>query len=165
MAMPASYTGDTACGGFLLQVVLYIEMQPQKFSSKRAKVAFLISLLKGKALLWEKAIWNADSAIINSYDAFMNHFKEVFGQSTGTLFVSDQLLQLHQGSSSISDYTLQFRMLAGTSWWNETALLSAYRQGSDPRIRAQMAIYEDSIGLESFMSSSVPEMPCPGALS
>uniref|UniRef100_A0A8C1ITY2 DUF4939 domain-containing protein n=1 Tax=Cyprinus carpio TaxID=7962 RepID=A0A8C1ITY2_CYPCA len=82
MAMPASYTGDTACGGFLLQVVLYIEMQSQKFSSKRAKVAFLISLLKGKALLWEKAIWNADSAIINSYDAFMNHSKEVFGHET-----------------------------------------------------------------------------------
>ncbi len=46
MAIPASYMGDAAgCGGFLLQVSLFIEMQPQKFTTKRSKVAFLISLL------------------------------------------------------------------------------------------------------------------------
>uniref|UniRef100_A0A673G128 DUF4939 domain-containing protein n=1 Tax=Sinocyclocheilus rhinocerous TaxID=307959 RepID=A0A673G128_9TELE len=71
------------CGGFLLQVDLFIEMQPQKFTMERSKVAFLISLLHGNALEWARAIWNADSAIINSYDAFKNHFKEVFGSTTG----------------------------------------------------------------------------------
>uniref|UniRef100_A0A673HBP4 DUF4939 domain-containing protein n=1 Tax=Sinocyclocheilus rhinocerous TaxID=307959 RepID=A0A673HBP4_9TELE len=77
MALPASYAGDAAvCGGFLLQVDLFIEMQPQKFTTERSKVAFLISLLNGNALEWARAIWNADSAIINSYDAFKNHFKE-----------------------------------------------------------------------------------------
>lgn len=71
MALPASYAGDAAeCGGFLLQVSLFIEMQPQKFTTERSKVAFLISLLCGKALLWARAIWNAQSTIINSYEAF-----------------------------------------------------------------------------------------------
>uniref|UniRef100_A0A671NDG5 DUF4939 domain-containing protein n=1 Tax=Sinocyclocheilus anshuiensis TaxID=1608454 RepID=A0A671NDG5_9TELE len=59
MAMPPSYVGDAAeCGSFLLQVPLYIEMQPQKFTTERTKVAFLISLLSGRALPWAKAIWN-----------------------------------------------------------------------------------------------------------
>ncbi len=40
------------CSGFLLQLSLFIEMQPQKFVSERSKVAFLISLLSGRALLW-----------------------------------------------------------------------------------------------------------------
>uniref|UniRef100_A0A673KVX5 DUF4939 domain-containing protein n=1 Tax=Sinocyclocheilus rhinocerous TaxID=307959 RepID=A0A673KVX5_9TELE len=94
MALPASYAGDAAvCGGFLLQVDLFIEMQPQKFTTERSKEAFLISLLNGKALEWARAIWNANSAIINSYDAFKNHFKEVFGSTTGELSVSDQLLR------------------------------------------------------------------------
>ncbi len=97
----------------------------------------MISLLTGKALLWARAIWNANSAITNSYDAFTNHFKEVFGSATGLLSVSDQLLQLRQGSSTTSDYTLQFRTLAATSGWNEAALHCAYRQGLDPRICAQ----------------------------
>ncbi len=113
MALPASYVGDTAeCGGFLLQVALFMEMQPQRFSTEHAKVAFLISLLTGKALLWARAIWIAKSVIINSYDAFTNHFKEVFNSATRALAVSDQLLRLSQGSSTPSDYTLQFRTLA-----------------------------------------------------
>ncbi len=154
MAMPASYAGDLAeCGGFL-QLALHIEMQPQKFPTERSKVAFLISLLSGRALLWAKAIWNAYSVIINSYEAFTNHFKEVFGSATGALSVSDQLLRLRQGTSSTNEYTLQFRTLAATSGWNEAALLSAYRQGLDSGIRAQMAIYDDSMGLESFIQKA-----------
>ncbi len=56
MAMPSAYAGDSAeCGGFL-QMALFIEMQPQKFPTERSKVAFLISLLSGRALLWARAI-------------------------------------------------------------------------------------------------------------
>uniref|UniRef100_A0A673JKH8 DUF4939 domain-containing protein n=1 Tax=Sinocyclocheilus rhinocerous TaxID=307959 RepID=A0A673JKH8_9TELE len=87
MAMPPSYAGDAAeCGGFLIQVVLFIEMQPQKFTTERTKVIFLISLLAGRELMWAKAIWNANSLIIIiiiSYEAFTKHFKEVFGNSNG----------------------------------------------------------------------------------
>ncbi len=106
MALLASYAGDAAgCGGFLLQVALFIEMQPQRFTMEHSKVAFLISLLNGKALIWPRAIWNAYINIINSYTAFTNHFKEVFGSDTGELSAPDQLLRLRQGSSTTSDYT------------------------------------------------------------
>lgn len=98
-----------------------------------------------------RQLWNAPSVIINSYEAFANHFKDVFGVAAGRLSVQDQLLQLRQRESSIDDYTLEFRTLAATSGWNEAALLSAYRLGLNPRIRAQMAIYDDNMGLESFM--------------
>ncbi|KAL0161124.1 hypothetical protein M9458_044849, partial [Cirrhinus mrigala] len=46
MAMPATFAGEAVeCSGFLLQVNLFIRMQPQLFTSDDAKVAFLISLL------------------------------------------------------------------------------------------------------------------------
>ncbi|XP_058604706.1 uncharacterized protein LOC131522871 isoform X2 [Onychostoma macrolepis] len=152
MALLAAYAGDSAeCGGFLLQMALYLEMQPQKFPTERSKVAFLISLLSGRALIWARAIWDANTAIINSYEAFTHHFKEVFGSSTGAFSVSDQLLRLRQGTSSTHGYTLQFRTLAASSGWNEAALISAYRQGLESTIRKQMAIYDDSLGLEGFM--------------
>ncbi len=119
MAMPAAYVGDSAeCGGFLLQLALYIEMQLQKFTTKRSKVPFLISLLSGRALSWARAIWNANSVIIDSYEAFTNHFKEVFGSA---LSVSEQLLCLRQGTSSTNEYTRQFLTLAATSGRNEVA--------------------------------------------
>ncbi|KAL0148462.1 hypothetical protein M9458_056272, partial [Cirrhinus mrigala] len=81
-AMPTTFAGEAAeCSSFLLQVNLYTQMQPQKFPSENAKVAFLISVLTG----------------------------------------------------------------------NEIALLGAYRQGLNPDIRAAMALYDNSIGLESFL--------------
>lgn len=57
MALPNSYSGEAAeCSSFLLQVNLYIEMHPGQFPTEQSKVAFLILLLTGKALLWAKAI-------------------------------------------------------------------------------------------------------------
>ncbi len=89
--------------------------------------------------------------IIHSYSAFTNHFKEVFGSDTGEISVSDQLLCQRQGSSTTSDYTRQLCTPAVTSGWNEAALHSAYRKGLDPHVCMQMAIYDDNIGLGSFM--------------
>ncbi len=89
-----------------------------------------------------------------------SHFKEVFGLSTGSLSIADQLIRLRQGDSSASDYTLQFRTLAASCGWNEAALLTAYCQGLDPQIRAQMAIYDDNIGLESFMQKAIKISQC-----
>ncbi|KAL0153949.1 hypothetical protein M9458_050706, partial [Cirrhinus mrigala] len=152
MAMPATFAGEAVeCSGFLLQVNLFIKMQPQLFTSEDAKVAFLISLLTSKALLWAKAIWNADNPIIHSYEQFTNHFTEVFSTTTEELATSDQLFRLHQGTSSVNHYTLHFRTLAAASGWNEKALLGAYRQGLNPDLRAAMALYDDSIGLEAFL--------------
>ncbi len=103
MALPTTYSGEAVeCGGFLLQLSLFIEMQPQQFASERSKVAFLISLLSGRALLWARAIWNSQSGIINSFDAFTTHFREVFDLCTGSLSIADQLIRLRQGTSSVS---------------------------------------------------------------
>ncbi|KAI2644120.1 Transposon Tf2-8 polyprotein [Labeo rohita] len=149
MALPTLFAREAAeCSGFLLQVQLYICMQPQQFPIEDAKVAFLTSLLTGKALRWAKAIWNADNPIFNSFEQFTSHFSEVFSTTTSVLTVSDQL---QQGSSSVHDYTIHFRTLAAASGWNEIALLGAFRQGLNPDIRAAMVLYDDSIGLEAFL--------------
>ncbi len=129
-------------------------MQPQQFMLECSKVAFVISLLSGQALLKAHTIWNPQSSI-NSFDAFSAHFREVFGLSTDSLSIADQLICLWQGTSSVSMYTLQFRILAASYGWNETALLTAYRQGLDPQIITQMAIYNENVGLESFIQKAV----------
>ncbi len=45
------------------------------------------------------------------------------------------------------DYTIHFHTLVTSSSWNEIALLSALPS----RVKQQMAIFEDSVGLESFL--------------
>ncbi|KAL0150361.1 hypothetical protein M9458_054363 [Cirrhinus mrigala] len=161
MAMPATYAGEAAeCSGFLLQINLFIQMQPQLFPLENAKVAFLISLLTGKALQWAKAIWDSENPIIHSYEQFTTHFSKVFSTTTGPLSTSDQHFRLQQGTASVNDYTLHFRTLAVASGWNETALLGAYRQGLNPDIRTAMALYDDSIGLESFLQRTTRVSQC-----
>lgn len=91
---------------------------------------------------------------MQTIDAFFVHFKDVFGTSTSGLSVHDELFRLLQANQAIHPhhkYTLHFRMLVASSDWNEVALLSAYRHGLNPRIRQQMAIYDNSMGLEAFM--------------
>ncbi len=63
------------CSGFLLQCSLYIQMQPDLFITDWSRVAFIISLLSGRALLWAWSIWNSNSPIVNSLDSFTTHFK------------------------------------------------------------------------------------------
>lgn len=84
----------------------------------------------------------------------------MFGQSASSLSLQDQLINLRQGKETVSDYTVQFRTLVAASGWNETALLFAYCQGLDPKIRIQMAIYDDTVGLESFMQKAIRISQC-----
>uniref|UniRef100_A0A8C1GQE7 DUF4939 domain-containing protein n=1 Tax=Cyprinus carpio TaxID=7962 RepID=A0A8C1GQE7_CYPCA len=81
--MPAPALAPASHGHSCFLLSLFFEMQQQRFTTTQTKVAFFISLLSGKVLLWAKAIWNAQSVIINSYKAFSNHFKEVFGVAAG----------------------------------------------------------------------------------
>ncbi len=73
------------------------------------------------------------------------------GISTSSLSVHEELFQLRQADWNIHEYTIHFRTLAASSGWNEIALLFAYRRGLNPKLRQQMAIFEDSVGLERFL--------------
>ncbi|KAI5606732.1 hypothetical protein C0J50_7543 [Silurus asotus] len=130
-------------------------MQPQRFPTERSKVAFFISLLSGKALAWAQSLWDAAGPVVNAYAPFTAHFLEVFSAASGVLTTADQLLSLHQGDDTITDYSLCFRTLAASSGWNESALLGVYRQGLSPEIRQAMAVYDDKVGLEGFIQKSI----------
>ncbi|KAK3561538.1 hypothetical protein QTP86_007782 [Hemibagrus guttatus] len=156
VATPAPFSGLAEdCNGFLLQCSLALEMQPHLYPDDRAKVAFIISGLDGKALRWAEPIWTQNNPIVTSLSSFIEHFKEVFGTPAWDSSVGERLCRLKQGVMTVSDYALQFWTLVAASGWNEQALITTYRQGLDPRIRLHLAAYEDSIGLEKFIQLSI----------
>ncbi|KAK3549104.1 hypothetical protein QTP70_031890 [Hemibagrus guttatus] len=78
MAQPAPYSGSVEdCNGFLLQCSLVLEMQPHLYPTERSKVAFIITQLRGQALLWAESLWSQNSPVTQSYSGFVEHFKEV----------------------------------------------------------------------------------------
>ncbi len=156
MAKPAPFTGVAEeCNRFLLQCLLALEMQPHLYTTDRAKIAFIISLLTGQALPWAETIWSQSSTVKQSVNSFIEHFREVFGLPAGDSSVGEQLYHLRQGSLSITDYALKFRTLAAASGWNEHSLLTTYRQGLEPRVRLQLSAYDDFYGLEKCIQLSI----------
>lgn len=95
----------------------------------------MIPLLSGRALQEAQSLWQSNTQVTNSLSEFISHFKEVFRQTASTLSIHDQLFNLRQCTDPVSTYTLQFRTLAALSGWNETALLTAFRQGLNTDIR------------------------------
>ncbi|KAK3568031.1 hypothetical protein QTP86_029104 [Hemibagrus guttatus] len=62
MAQPAPYSGLAEdCNGFILQCSLVLEMQSHLYSTERSKVVFIISQLRGQALLWAESLWSQNS--------------------------------------------------------------------------------------------------------
>ncbi|KAK3507870.1 hypothetical protein QTP70_002195 [Hemibagrus guttatus] len=156
MAAPAPYSGAVEdCNGFLLQCSLTLEMQSHLYPDDRAKIAFIISRLDGKALRWAEPLWSQNNPMMSSLSAFTKHFREVFGKPEGDSSVGERLCRLKQGNLSVAEYALQFRTLAAASGWNEQALITTYHQGLDPRVRLHLAVYEDSMGLEKFIQLSI----------
>lgn len=155
MARPVPFSGTAEeCSGFLLQCSLTIEMQPHLYTSDRAKIAFIISLLTGRVLQWAETIWAQAGTITQSLNNFLEHC-EVFGRPADDSSVGEQLYNLGQGFMSINEYSLKFRTLAAASGWNEHSLLIAYRQGLVPKLRLQLAAYDDSYGLVCFIQLSI----------
>ncbi|KAK3531151.1 hypothetical protein QTP70_013258 [Hemibagrus guttatus] len=97
MAKPAPYSGSVEdCNGFLLQCSLVLEMQPHMFPTEQSKVAFLITQLSGKALLWAESIWSQNHPAVQAYSSFVDHFKEVFGKPSWDSSIGlDPQVRLH----------------------------------------------------------------------
>ncbi len=153
---PAPYSGRAEeCNGFLLQCSLAFEMQPHLFPTERAKTAFIISLLHGKGLQWAETIWGQAGMVTQSLSGFTNHLRDVFGTSARDSTAGEQLYHLQQGNMPIHEYALKFRTLAAASGWDESPLLTTYRQGLEARLRLHLAAYDDTMGLERFIQLSI----------
>ncbi|ROL53487.1 Retrotransposon-like protein 1 [Anabarilius grahami] len=114
MARPAPFSGLAEdCNGFILQRSLVLEMQPHLYPDDKAKVAFIIQQLTGKALRWAEPLWTQNSPVMQSLSTFISHFKELEGsrglrdrksdlKPKGHVFES----QVRQGLSSDSEPSL-----------------------------------------------------------
>ena len=121
--------------GFLAQCELLFTHQPSKYSTDGAKIAFIMSLLVDDALSWAIAAVENNSDFSTDYSQFKGEFRAVFDHPADGQDASSRLLTIRQGSRSVAQYTLQFRILAAESRWNDHALLSVYRKGLNDSIK------------------------------
>lgn len=74
LAFPEKFDGDpTKCKGFLLQCSLFVNQQPTFYATDSGKIAFVFSLLTGKALELAMAMWKEDGTAFPSFKDFSEH--------------------------------------------------------------------------------------------
>lgn len=123
LAFPERFDGTpTKCRGFLLQCSLFVNQQPLLYPTESSRIAFVCSLLTGRALEWATAVWRTDGSAFPSFDTFLQQFCEVFEHSMERGDAGEQLLTLTQGRSSAAEYALSFRTLAAQTTWVEDTL-------------------------------------------
>ena len=99
---------------------------PRPTPPTRARIAYLIGVLRGEALTWATVVWERGSTACFDYSAFTEEMQRVFHHPVRGREASQCLLLLCQGSRSVASFAVEFRTLAVESGWNEEALQGVF---------------------------------------
>ena len=83
----------------LLGVSLIFELQPSSFPSDRSKLAYLITLISGRALGRARTLWKQQSTMCFSLEEFVAEVKNVYNAPLSGREVARKLLH----SRSVAD--------------------------------------------------------------
>ncbi|KAL0204491.1 hypothetical protein M9458_002509, partial [Cirrhinus mrigala] len=156
LAFPEKFDGaPSKCKGFLLQCTLFVNQQPHLYPTDESKIAFVCSLLTGRALDWATAVWDLGRPAFPSFATFLQSFKEVFQPNPESSEAGEQIVALKQGRRSAADYALDFRTLAAQSGWNDGPLKLHYRRGLNPDLQVELACRDEGLLLNQYIDLSI----------
>ncbi|MGL5901107.1 MAG: DUF4939 domain-containing protein, partial [Cetobacterium sp.] len=156
LAFPEKYDGSpTRCKGFLLQCSLFLSQQPTLYPNDVSRIAFVCSLLTGRALEWATTVWNGGQSSFASFEEFLRHFREVFEHAEGGKEAGELLLGLRQGRQTAADYALTFRTLAAQTSWVGDTLKLLFRKGLNTELQSELACRDEGRSLNSYMELAI----------
>ena len=70
MPVPERYAGEPDyCRAFITRCEMHFALQPRTFATETSKVAFVLTLLTGRAALWGTAVWANRDPCCTSFQA------------------------------------------------------------------------------------------------
>ena len=138
---PAKYSGDpNTCRQFLTQCQLAFNAQPIRYASDNAKIAYLVNLLEGRPLSFYNALFEQQSPLAVSAEAFATELKRMFDHPIRGQQAGQQLSRIRQGRLTVREFVVHFQSLAVESGWNEAALITAFQNGLNRDIGREIAL-------------------------
>ena len=136
---PESYSGEPSyCRAFLTKCSMFFALQPQTFCTEDSKVAFVLTLLSGRAALWGTVVWENHRSCCDSFAALSEEMKRVFDRAVAGREAARQLADIRQGERSVADYSIEFRTLSTECRWNEEAQWDIFLHGLADRIQREI---------------------------
>lgn len=140
---PPTYDGDpNSCRAFLSQCSVVFALQPRTYAAEETRVAFVLTLLTGRARDWGTSVWESRSPCCASFDELRLEMMRLFDRSARGQEAADQLARLRQGSRSVTEYAIQFKTLAASCDWNEGACRAMFRAGLEEEIQDELATHD-----------------------
>ncbi|KAL0150720.1 hypothetical protein M9458_053943, partial [Cirrhinus mrigala] len=156
LAYPDKFDGSPAkCKGFLLQCSLFVTQQPALYPTEESRIAFVCSLLTGKALDWATAVWDLNRPTFPSFELFLRCFKEVFDYPEGGEGAGEQILTLRQGKTTAAEFALTFRTLAAQTGWPDEPLKLHFRKGLNHELQAELACRDEGKSLDELINLAI----------
>ena len=130
------FSGEPKLGaGFIAQCEVAFRLQPAKFPSSAARVGYVVSALKGKALDWFIGVTTESPQLLDDYCRFRELFLDVFGRARGLTDSVIELSHFKQGNLSVEEYAIDFHVLASRCNLPEHAKLGFFYNGLRPKIQ------------------------------
>ena len=153
---PEPYAGEPgSCSRFLLNCTLVFDLQPSSYATDKAKVAFCINLLRGKAAQWATALWSSHSPVLSSFSMFSTELSKVFDHPVKGREAMNRLFSLKQGSGSVASFSVDFRILAAECGWDEPALMTMFARNLSEELKDELASRDDTTSLEQLIALAI----------
>uniref|UniRef100_A0A4W6F130 CCHC-type domain-containing protein n=1 Tax=Lates calcarifer TaxID=8187 RepID=A0A4W6F130_LATCA len=153
---PKVYDGTLGnCRGFLLQCQNVFALKPLCYDTEHKKISYVVGLLQGRALAWAEAEGSQRPWSTRSLNDFLTLFRAVFDLPDHAGNVAQRLLALSQGTRSVADYAVEFRILAAETGWDEPALRGIFIRGLAERLKDELAARDEPSTLDALVSLAV----------
>ncbi|RXN02757.1 Pol poly [Labeo rohita] len=92
---PPLYNGDpNSCRSLLAQCALVFSLQARRYATEEARIAFVLTLLTGRAREWGVVVWENQAPCCRSFRAFREEMTALFDRSARGDEAATQLSQL-----------------------------------------------------------------------
>uniref|UniRef100_A0A9J7X6B8 Retrotransposon gag domain-containing protein n=1 Tax=Cyprinus carpio carpio TaxID=630221 RepID=A0A9J7X6B8_CYPCA len=143
LPVPENYSGEpNYCRTFITKCSMHFSLQPRTFETEESKVAFVLTLLSGRAALWGTAVWENRDPCCASFHSLSEEMKRVFDRAAAGKEAARELTDLKQGNLSVADYSIRFRTLAAACKWNEEAQWDMFLHGLADRVHKEIYLLE-----------------------
>ena len=156
LSKPQLYDGNfETCATFIMQCELVFAHQSSRFTTDSARIAYLTNLLTGRAAQWATASWSMGASFCQSYTDFVAELRKVFHHPASGQDPGARLSSIQQGSGSVSDYSVDFRVAAAESGWNDQSLRVTFRRGLSDAVKDQLATREEPSSLDDLINLAI----------